>query len=255
MNGQWLGKYNGSNTGTLVLDLDDRGDHFEGYVYAYNDDLKLPSTYAEIRTPDKGNSYKQKITIFPVDPHNGNPTTSEEISKIMPGVLHGTSADISFDFDGKNLTIEWTTDMGVTGKAVIPKSRATEPTDYTPDSQVRTWKQFKEFATSLEPRQNIFRGQRECKRLRTSFHRTGRADLHTFLHVDRLTLHRHLSHRTKHIFNLESPDQNGAFLNLVQHHGYPTPILDWTYSPFVAAFFAYRKASQCDGMVRIFMFD
>jgi hypothetical protein len=75
-------------------------------------------------------------------------------------------------------------------------------------------------------------------------------------------LHKHLSARTRHIFNLQNPNENGAFFNLVQHHGYPTPLLDWTYSPYVAAFFAYRGISDeeadkadANAKVRIQVFD
>jgi len=57
-------------------------------------------------------------------------------------------------------------------------------------------------------------------------------------------LHRRISGRTRHHFNLTDGDQQGAFYNLIQHHGYPTPLLDWTFSPFVAAFFAYRGVSR-----------
>jgi hypothetical protein len=37
--------------------------------------------------------------------------------------------------------------------------------------------------------------------------------------------------------------------------GYPTPLLDWTYSPFISAYFAFKKASTASGKVRIFVFD
>ncbi len=108
----------------------------------------------------------------------------------------------------------------------------------------------------------LFRGQRRQWRLRTPFHRSGRANMHLFALKDIPALRRHLSARTSHVFRLENQDEYGAFLNLIQHHGYPTPILDWTYSPYVAAFFAYRgitngvAASAPPGAkVRILVFD
>lgn len=263
MNGQWIGKFQGSNSGTLVLDLDDRGSYFEGYAYAYADTDELPSTYVYIKTIDKRPTIEGKVSIFPLDPKLGGPTTWEKISGMFPaGTAHGKMADVKIIYHGKTLEVSWTTDIGATGSAILPASRADDPTEYTPLPEVTNWRQFKEFVSELEYRRYIYRGQAVTKRLRTSFHRTGRADLNTFLDKDIKTLHRHLSHRTKHIFNLSIPDQNGAFFSLVQHHGYPTPLLDWSYSPFVSAFFAYRnkkikkseEQSNSD-KVRIFLFD
>ncbi len=135
-------------------------------------------------------------------------------------------------------------------------------TEYKPIEEATNWEQFKTFVNGLEHRRYVFRGQRKPLRLHTGFHRTGRADLQRFLNEDIRTLHRHLSQRTSHVFDLNIPDQNGAFFNLVQHHGYPTPLLDWTYSPYVGAFFAYRHVKNSEAAaasendkVRIFVFD
>jgi len=61
---------------------------------------------------------------------------------------------------------------------------------------------------------------------------------------------------------MRKPEEHGAFVSLAQHHGYPTPLLDWTRSAFVGAYFAYRKLRNSDAMralpdqkVRIYVFD
>jgi hypothetical protein len=80
----------------------------------------------------------------------------------------------------------------------------------------------------------LFRGQNRPWCLRKSIHRANRVDLMRlrFLNEDIQVLHKHLSARTKHVFNL------------LQLHGYPTLLFGWTYSPYVAEFFAYRSISN-----------
>lgn len=249
MNGQWVGLFNGSSSGTLVIELDDLGTHYEGWAYAYEDDPMSIGIAARISTPDKSDTFLGlTMSLCPTD---------SRLGAQVPLV-----ARVNMSYDGSTLKLDWKTDWETFGSAVLDRSRADDPSEYTPLTDVTNWDAFKEHVNGLEHRRFVFRGQSQTKRLRTSFHRTGRADLHKFLVQDIPALHRHLSLRTSHIFNLDIANENGAFFNLVQHHGYPTPLLDWTYSPFVSAFFAYHhirnshanKASN-DEKVRIFVFD
>jgi hypothetical protein len=262
MNGQWIGRYAGTNSGTLVIDLDDVETHYEGIACAYDDDQSLPSTYVSIRTFDKQNSFEGRLRLLPIDPHTNQPATWDKLASAFgQGVTVPTYADVRLKLGDNVLSVTWATDINTSGYAQITRTEQAKPTDYQPQPEVNSWEQFKQFVSKLEHRRFIFRGQAEPLRLRTSFHRSRRADLSRFLDKDIKNLHRHLSLRTSHVFNLKMPEENGAFFNLVQHHGYPTPLLDWTFSPFVAAFFAYHRLknskvrSDAAGKIRIFVFD
>jgi FRG domain len=262
MNGQWLGSYTGSSEGSIVINIDERRTHYQGVAYVNQHDKNLPSTAAFFRTKDKSAHFDFRTAlILPVNPFTGLPDTWDRIkSHYAPDMTISEYADVSGTCDRDTLSLTWTTTLKTVGNCALPRSKGGEPSELVPLN--KEWDTYKVYVSSLEGRRYLFRGQTHPWRLRSSFHRAGRADLTRFLNEDIQALHKHLSARTKHVFNLEIPNENGAFFNLVQHHGYPTPLLDWTYSPYVAAFFAYRgiaseKAAQADpnDKVRILVFD
>jgi hypothetical protein len=246
MNGQWIGDYTGATGGKIIVNIDERESMYQGVAYLLPGDFKtLPATVAFFKTANKdGSKFEFRTTsILAIDPDSLVGVQWESVKHRFPNIAGFSKyADVSGVVDGDFLRLSWKSDLEATGECVLPRSAAGKPSEL--DAKKMNWPEYKEYVASLKGRRYLFRGQDGSWRLRTSFHRTGRADLNRFLAEDILNLVKHLSARTKHFFKLDVPDELGAFFNLVQHHGYPTPLLDWTYSPYVAAFFAYRRAPR-----------
>jgi hypothetical protein len=112
-----------------------------------------------------------------------------------------------------------------------------------------SWREFKaEFDAFLplrtkgaEPRfsEYIFRGQMDSKfELVSSFDRIVPAKL-TDRSAEFERWHKFFKYLRRHIGNSVDHLDNDESMSLAQHYGVSTRLLDWTYSPYIAAFFAF----------------
>jgi len=257
MKGQWIGKYKGSVDGNLMVNIDEVDGHFECVAYVTPFEKNIPASVAHIFTENNNSTQEVMAYVNPVDPTTGFQSKWEDIKdQFDENISHSEIAQVKLEIIDNNLHLYAVSDIGVTLSSVL--SKPSEKEESKIDGIQMSWSEFKSHVSNISKSRYLFRGQEQPWRLRTSFHRRGRYRISQFTKNDVPQLHKRLSAITSHYFDLSVPEQNGAFFNLLQHHGYPTPLLDWSYSPYVSAFFAFRDLPikySSDGLVRIYIFD
>lgn len=256
MRGQWLGAYEGNTNGRIMINIDEVDDHFEGVAYLHPSQSGVPASIAYFLTENKRKKHTVEVATYPIDPRTGFQTTWEEVKELFPEFSHSETAKVTFVFNSQSLNLAAITDNNVHVRATLNKFASNSKTKI--EGIKMSWREFKDYVATLSKSEYLYRGQQQQWPLCTSFHRRGRYRISEFTSKDVRQLHQRLSSITTHFFDLNVPDQNGAFFNLLQHHGYPTPLLDWSHSPYVASFFAFRDrpiGRNGKGYVRIYLFN
>ena len=101
------------------------------------------------------------------------------------------------------------------------------------------WHNFMGWSLTKQAPRWVFRGQSQHWPLKPSVARLNRYKPE----LEILLLNEFKRHSVSH-FNTNSISDEWNWLALAQHHGLPTRLLDWTYNPLVAAYFASKHSPR-----------
>lgn len=263
MIGQWITDFKNDDLDPLAslrIDLEDRGSGCFGHAYLFYPNTDLPGFLYPFSLP-KAPPFKTSVRVIYLYPTGGEMTQAERVSADEYLAQTGRTPppptmDVEFSLNGEHLKIEWIGGEDRDGSVLLTRSNTDAPSKLSSDPNLSSWNEFRQWAVSQIPRDFIFRGQRKPHKLVSSFHRTWRTDIRAWINDDVRTLFGSMAERLEYPLQIGNLQHNTAFWSILQHHGYPTPMLDWSYSPFVAAYFAFQDADEReDSSPRLYIFD
>src|SRR5262245_45006161 len=144
--GQWLGRFEGTNTGLCFLNVDP-DQPLRGTLQVFD---AAPPFSAVLNLGLDGSALRGTLSDFILQPLPNSPAPIPEQSP--------TSASIEGSIDRGALTARWRTNVGTSGTVALLRS---EPSSFRPADHVFSWAEFMKWALdeAIRNPELIFRGQ------------------------------------------------------------------------------------------------
>ena len=231
LGGQWLASFEGEQKGFGLLSFNTFGVS-QGYVslHQFEDlDRNTSAIFLQGRTVD----VRVSATDLKITARGTNRTT--------PGLVT-IAGHRAADGDTDKWEGDWESTDNFRGSFSMVRARSQRLDDNTVD-KIDNWQEFSEWAFKHPPENAVYRGLgSSLYPLESTAHRAGIFNLDHYLVEMLPRVRAELLKRHGLRINLGSPDGLAEMLALIRHHGFPSPIMDWSKSPWVALYFAITSS-------------
>ena len=113
MKGQWKGEFEGTNNGSVILDMDEGRSSFDGIAFLTDNSPDLPNYLVKIAAPKNKKEFTTKVSIIPV--FRGEELPPKRFVELFPNAQLSNHAETSWTVDERTIKIDWKTEAGTIG--------------------------------------------------------------------------------------------------------------------------------------------
>jgi hypothetical protein len=231
LGGQWLASFEGEQKGFGLLSFNTFGAS-QGYVslHQFEDlDRNASAIILQGRTVD----VQVSATELRI--------TAKGSNRATPGFVTITARRAA-DGDLNMWAGDWESTDNFRGTFSMVRASSQRLDDNTVE-KIDSWQEFSEWAFQQPTDNAVYRGLgSSLYPLESTAHRAGIFNLDHYLIEMLPRVRAELLKRHGLRINLGSPDGLAEMLALIRHHGFPSPIMDWSKSPWVALYFAITSS-------------